>query len=417
MIPLLRTAWIWTASAILILLWTPLLGVVRLFDREPRRLRTGRWFRKLGRVLAGVNPWRIHISGGENLHANQVYVVVSNHQSLADIPLISHLKLDTKWLAKAELFRVPLVGWMLRMAGDVPVERSDRRKSAKALLQCARYLRQHCSVVFFPEGTRSPDRRVLPFNEGPFQLAIRAHIPILPLWWTVLERLCLATRGSSERPRISISEFWRPSPSMGGASSKCRRCEMRFARESWTNWIGCAQQIENPDASRLWNHGGAVCNGRPRPETGFIAYAALAARRARDTAHSSAGRRASRSRSPRRPRTVSRNRACGIRRLRHGRRESRGPRCTQTARGRAPSGNRAAPAVRRLRCSSSGSRSAGCRAPRPDRRIARCSPDNSLRWDRRPARSWTPIPAAFRSAIPLPGPCTRNSAPSHSPTG
>src|ERR1022692_3508352 len=181
MIPLLRTAWIWTASAILILLWTPLLGVVRLFDREPRRLRTGRWFRKLGRVLAGVNPWRIHISGGENLHANQVYVVVSNHQSLADIPLISHLKLDTKWLAKAELFRVPLVGWMLRMAGDVPVERSDRRKSAKALLQCARYLRQHCSVVFFPEGTRSPDRRVLPFNEGPFQLAIREHIPILPL--------------------------------------------------------------------------------------------------------------------------------------------------------------------------------------------------------------------------------------------
>jgi 1-acyl-sn-glycerol-3-phosphate acyltransferase len=67
------------------------------------------------------------------------------------------------------------------MAGDVPVERSDRRKSARALLQCARYLRQHCSVVFFPEGTRSPDRHVLPFNEGPFQLAVREHIPILPL--------------------------------------------------------------------------------------------------------------------------------------------------------------------------------------------------------------------------------------------
>jgi len=181
MISLLRTAWIWTASALLILLWTPLLGVIRLFDHEPRRLRTGRWFRRLGRALAGVNPWRIHISGGENLIADQVYVVVSNHQSLADIPLIAHLKLDTKWLAKAELFRVPLLGWMLRMAGDVPVARSDRRKSAKALLQCARYLRQHCSVVFFPEGTRSPDRHVLPFNEGPFQLAIREHIPILPL--------------------------------------------------------------------------------------------------------------------------------------------------------------------------------------------------------------------------------------------
>lgn len=49
--------------------------------------------------------------------------------------------LDMKWLAKAELFRVPLLGWMLRMAGDVPIDRSDRRQSAKAWLQCAQYLR------------------------------------------------------------------------------------------------------------------------------------------------------------------------------------------------------------------------------------------------------------------------------------
>jgi 1-acyl-sn-glycerol-3-phosphate acyltransferase len=178
---LLRSAWIWAATAAFVLLWAPLLGTVRLFDVEPRRLRTGRWFRRLGRVLVRVSPWRIRISGGENLDANQVYVIVSNHQSMADIPVISHLKLDTKWLAKAELFRLPLLGWMLRMAGDVPIERSDRRKGAKAMLQCARYLRQRCSVVFFPEGTRSSDGQVLPFNEGPFQLAIREQIPILPL--------------------------------------------------------------------------------------------------------------------------------------------------------------------------------------------------------------------------------------------
>jgi 1-acyl-sn-glycerol-3-phosphate acyltransferase len=177
----LRSAWIWAAAAAVIVLWAPLLGTVRLFDAEPRRLRTGRWFRRLGRVVARVSPWRIHISGVENLHPNQVYVVVSNHQSLADIPVISHLKLDTKWLTKAELFRLPVMGWMLRMAGDVPIDRSDRRKGARAMLQCARYLRQGCSVVFFPEGTRSPDGQVLPFNEGPFQLAIREHVPILPL--------------------------------------------------------------------------------------------------------------------------------------------------------------------------------------------------------------------------------------------
>lgn len=181
MLRLLRSVWIWTASAVLVLSWTPLLAAVWLFDRDPRRLRTGRWFRRLGRALAKINPWRIRISGRENLAPGQVYVIVSNHQSMADIPVISHLRVDAKWLVKAELFRRPFVGWMLRMARDVPVERSDRRKGAKALLQCARFLRRGCSIVCFPEGTRSRDGQVLPFSEGPFQLALRERVPILPL--------------------------------------------------------------------------------------------------------------------------------------------------------------------------------------------------------------------------------------------
>src|SRR6266568_7578343 len=131
--------------------------------------------------MGKVNPWRVVLTGVENVDPSKVYVIVSNHQSLADIPVITHLKLDTKWLGKAELFRVPVIGWLMRMAGDVAVERGDARKAAKAMLQCARYLRQRCSVVFFPEGTRSRDGSVLPFNEGPFQLAIREHVPVLPL--------------------------------------------------------------------------------------------------------------------------------------------------------------------------------------------------------------------------------------------
>lgn len=180
-IRLLRSIWIWTACAALILLWLPLLAVVRLFDRDPLRLATARWFRRLGRALAKVNAWRICIDGLQNLMPGQVYVVVSNHQSLGDIPLISHLPLDTKWLAKAELFRIPVIGWMMRAAGDIPVDRTNRRKAAQALLQCAGFLRRGCSVMFFPEGTRSPDGEVLPFNDGPFQLAIRELAPVLPL--------------------------------------------------------------------------------------------------------------------------------------------------------------------------------------------------------------------------------------------
>uniref|UniRef100_Q01VF5 1-acyl-sn-glycerol-3-phosphate acyltransferase n=1 Tax=Solibacter usitatus (strain Ellin6076) TaxID=234267 RepID=Q01VF5_SOLUE len=177
----LRSIWLWAANVWLILLWTAIVATVRLFDRDPLRRRTARTFRRLGPVMAMVNPWRVEVSGVENADPARVYVIVSNHQSLADIPVITHLELDTKWLGKAELFRVPLLGWMLRMAGDVPVERGHARRAAKAMLRCARYLREGCSVVFFPEGTRSRDGAVLPFNEGPFQLAIREQAPILPL--------------------------------------------------------------------------------------------------------------------------------------------------------------------------------------------------------------------------------------------
>jgi 1-acyl-sn-glycerol-3-phosphate acyltransferase len=180
-IRVLKSAGIWIGCAALILSWAPLLGLIRLFDRDPRHLRTARWFRRLGRNLARLSPWQITITGREKLDPKQTYVVVSNHQSLADIPVISYLKLNTKWLAKASLFRFPVVGWMMRISGDIPVERSDRQDSAKAKLQCAHYLRQGCSVVFFPEGTRSRDGEVLPFKDGPFSLAIQEHIRVLPL--------------------------------------------------------------------------------------------------------------------------------------------------------------------------------------------------------------------------------------------
>ena len=176
-----RSIWIWTASAILIVVWVPLLALIRLFDRDPLRIKTARWLRRLGRLVAKVNPWRLHISGLDHILPGQPYVIVSNHQSLADIPLVAHLRIDAKWLAKAELFRLPLVGWLFRMSGEVPVERGDRRKAARALLQCARYLRQGLSLVFFPEGTRTRDGELLPFNDGPFQLAIREGVPVLPL--------------------------------------------------------------------------------------------------------------------------------------------------------------------------------------------------------------------------------------------
>ncbi|MER3525267.1 MAG: 1-acyl-sn-glycerol-3-phosphate acyltransferase [Ignavibacteria bacterium] len=178
----LRSMWIWFVSVELILAWLPLLTLVRLFDRDPVRYRTGRWFRRLGIAMTKMNPsWRLHISGVTIHDPRRPYVVVSNHQSHADIPLISHLPWEMKWLAKVELFRLPVVGWMLRLAGDIPIDRQDRRQGVAVLARAAHYLRHRCSVMFFPEGTRSPDGRVHRFNEGAFRLAIKCGVPILPL--------------------------------------------------------------------------------------------------------------------------------------------------------------------------------------------------------------------------------------------
>jgi 1-acyl-sn-glycerol-3-phosphate acyltransferase len=178
----LRSLWAWSATGVLIFTWLPLLGLVRLTDRDPARYRTGRWFRRLGATVTKANPsWRIQISGERIDNPRRPYVVVSNHQSMADIPIISRLPWEMKWVAKAELFATPIVGWMMRLAGDIEVDRKDRRSRARVLTTARDYLRKRCSVMFFPEGTRSLDGRVLPFSDGAFRLAIRAGVPVLPL--------------------------------------------------------------------------------------------------------------------------------------------------------------------------------------------------------------------------------------------
>jgi len=182
MIRALRSAWTWCAVAALVLLWFPLLAVIRLFDRDPVHYRTGRWFRRLGVAMVKVNPaWRLSMSGATVSDPRHPYVVVANHQSMADIPLIAHVPWEMKWIGKVELFRLPVIGIMMRLAGDIPVDRSDRRSGAKMILRCLKVLEQKCSVMFFPEGTRSPDALLGPFNEGAFHIAIRAQVPILPL--------------------------------------------------------------------------------------------------------------------------------------------------------------------------------------------------------------------------------------------
>jgi 1-acyl-sn-glycerol-3-phosphate acyltransferase len=179
---MIRSFFIWLTASLLILAWLPLLAVSRLFERDPVYYRTGFLFRKLGKVLTFVNPaWQLHISGEQVSDPRRPYVVICNHQSLADIPLISNLPWEMKWMGKAELFRLPIIGWMMQLSGDIPVDRGSARSGVVAFAKARQYLDQKCSVMMFPEGTRTVDGRVRQFNDGAFHLAIRAKVPILPM--------------------------------------------------------------------------------------------------------------------------------------------------------------------------------------------------------------------------------------------
>ena len=177
-----RSIRVWIASISLILAWVPLLGLSRLFERDRNLMRTGLMFRRLGRALTKVNPsWRLEIEGANTLPEPRAYVVLSNHQSLADIPLISNLKWEMKWVGKKELFDTPIMGWMMKFSGDIPVDRKNARSGARMLLTAMEYLKRGCPVMFFPEGTRTIDGTVGKFNDGAFHLAIKAQVPILPI--------------------------------------------------------------------------------------------------------------------------------------------------------------------------------------------------------------------------------------------
>lgn len=182
MITLLRSIWVWTAIALLVLSALPAMALVRLFDRDPAHYATGRAFRWFGQLATRINPlWNVEISGEQITDPRRPYVVVSNHQSNADIPVISRLPWEMKWVVKKELFGVPVFGWLLKLAGDIPVDRRDRKSRANVLDIAAEYLQNRCSVMFFPEGTRSRDGRVIRFTDGAFRLAIQEGVPILPL--------------------------------------------------------------------------------------------------------------------------------------------------------------------------------------------------------------------------------------------
>ena len=164
--------------------WVPILGVVHALHRHDATPRaTGRWLRRMGRTAVRLSPlWKFSVEGTAPVDiAQRAYVVVANHASNADPFLLSFLPWDMRWVAKEEMFRVPVVGTVMRLSGDIALRRGQRESVREMMAECRRTLDRGLSVMFFPEGTRTRDGSLLPFKDGAFELAVEAQAPVLPV--------------------------------------------------------------------------------------------------------------------------------------------------------------------------------------------------------------------------------------------
>ncbi|RUM89619.1 MAG: 1-acyl-sn-glycerol-3-phosphate acyltransferase [Thermodesulfatator sp.] len=165
------------------LISVPLFGTVAIlispFSRPLAHKVAWLWCR-LVLLISGV---RLEVKGGEHLEPGKRYVFFANHQSQMDIPVLEEAlrAFEIRFLAKRSLFKIPFFGWGIWAIGYIPVEREDPREGVKSLLACVERIREGFSVVVFPEGTRSPDGRLLPFKTAGFLLPIRSRVPAVPV--------------------------------------------------------------------------------------------------------------------------------------------------------------------------------------------------------------------------------------------
>lgn len=164
----------------------------------PRGLWSFRAARAWARGLLWCAGARLDVAREVELGRDQRYVYVSNHQSLFDIPvLLVTLPGSTRFLAKRSLFRIPVFGWAMRVAGFVPVDREDRSRAKEAMDGALRQLAQGRSVLLFPEETRSLDGRIREFQRGAFLIALKAKCPVVPVG-------VQGTRGIQAKGRLTV---------------------------------------------------------------------------------------------------------------------------------------------------------------------------------------------------------------------
>lgn len=177
--------------------------------------------------LAGVT---VEVDGAEKVPLHEPVIFMSNHQSNFDIlALFYAIPRQFAWIAKEELFRIPIFGHSMRRAGYVPLDRGDGRRALKSMDAAAGMIRSGKSVVIFPEGTRTVDGKLLPFKRGGFLLAGKAGVPVIPV--TVTGSMVINPAKRMELYRGKIRIIFSDAMPVAGAAGKQKDALMEQVKQ------------------------------------------------------------------------------------------------------------------------------------------------------------------------------------------
>ena len=185
------------------------------------------------RLLCQLNGVKVEINGLENILSDRPQIFVSNHQGYFDIFALSgYLPVQIRWIAKSSLFKIPFLGWAMMAAGYIPVERDNRKKAYEAFNKTLEKIKEGCSIIIFPEGTRSEDGEIGPFKKGSNLIASRTKSPMVPV--TIIGSGDIIKKGSARINPGSIQVVISP-PVEPSADKKRNEEVLQSIRETIVN--------------------------------------------------------------------------------------------------------------------------------------------------------------------------------------
>ena len=221
-----------------------------------------RWFRQSkakaqqfprawGRLLCWIANIRVRVEGGEDLDPAKPYIFIGNHCSMADIMAFSgYIKHDYRWIAKKELFKIPVFGTGMKAVDYIPIDRSHGREAVQCLNDAAQRIAEGCSVILFPEGTRSIDGHLQPFKTGAVMLAIKAGVELVPVGFNgthqALPKGKLLSRGGEVVLRLGT-----PMPTAGFKAKDKQELAALLQQRVAALLDECHLPLEQPSADRV----------------------------------------------------------------------------------------------------------------------------------------------------------------------